>query len=140
MKYTLSGDPIALQRPRFRKDGATYDPQSYEKKRAALELKLQHRSKPLFTGPLELVITFFMKIPKSRQKSTKPFDYHHCKPDLSNLIKFVEDVANDILYADDALIASITSVKYYDSVPRTEFIILPLQKKESNEEENNSKS
>lgn len=130
MKYILSGDPRALTRPRFRKDGKTYDPQSVEKERARYELKFQHRSRPLLIGPLELIVTFFMPIPKTKARKVAPYDYHHIKPDLSNLIKFVEDVANDIIFTDDAIIASIQAVKYYAIAPRTEFILVPLERKE----------
>ena len=51
---------------------------------------------------------------------------HYSRPDLSNLIKFIEDVATGILYKDDCIIAELVSYKHYDTNPRTEFMITPL--------------
>lgn len=137
MKYILSGDPIALKRPRFRKNSGVYDPQKSEKERSQFELKMQHGARKFISGPLELIITFFMKIPESKKRTVKPYLYHPIKPDLSNLIKFVEDVATGILYEDDSIIASIQAVKYYALVPRTEFILVPLGQKETHAQETN---
>ena len=53
---------------------------------------------------------------------------HHFKPDLSNLIKFVEDLANGIIYKDDSQISCITACKVYSQYPRTEFTISSLSK------------
>jgi Holliday junction resolvase RusA-like endonuclease len=48
---------------------------------------------------------------------------HVSKPDLSNLLKFMEDLAVDIrILKDDCLIAETTCRKVYDDNPRTEFI------------------
>ncbi len=44
-------------------------------------------------------------------------------PDLSNLVKFVEDVATGILYDDDALVTLITATKVWSEASCTEFII-----------------
>lgn len=137
MKYILSGDPIPLARPRFRKNSGVYDPQLSLKQRSQLELKIQHGARPLLKGPLELIVTFFMKIPISKKRKIYPYNYHAIKPDLSNLIKFVEDVATGILYEDDSIIVSIQSVKYYAIVPRTEIILVPLAQKETHAQETN---
>lgn len=60
--------------------------------------------------------------------------YHTYKPDLSNLIKMVEDVSVDAgLITDDAIIASVFSVKLYGDEPRTSFIITNI-KSSKNEE------
>ena len=49
---------------------------------------------------------------------------HHKRPDLSNLIKYLEDAAQGILFADDATITTINARKIYDMNPRTEFYLL----------------
>lgn len=84
MKYILSGDPIALKRPRFRKNSGVYDPQKSEKERSQFELKMQHGARKFISGPLELIITFFMKIPESKKRTVKPYLYHPIKPALSS--------------------------------------------------------
>ena len=48
---------------------------------------------------------------------------HTAKPDLSNMIKFIEDVCKGIVYNDDEQIVQITAYKRYDLEPRTEFEI-----------------
>lgn len=124
MTYTLHGDPIALARARFG-NAKVYDSQKQHKLICGLELRRQHGDFPLFTGPLQLTITFYMGIPQKRKKLCGC--YHACRPDTSNLIKFIEDVAsNGILYKDDALIAVIQAQKVYSDEPRTEFTITAL--------------
>lgn len=73
-------------------------------------------------------VIFFMPIPTSRSKKkqlellNKP---HLFKPDLSNLIKFVEDCCNNIVFKDDCIITSINAQKVYSDTPRTEFYFSP---------------
>lgn len=122
MKYVLSGIPIPLKRPRFGQ-GHAYDSQKDEKSRAQYELMMQRRAY-YEKVPLKLAVTFFMKKPK-RPFKNRPIE-HYTKPDLSNLIKYVEDVCISILYHDDCLIACIDAKKIYDDEPRTEFTLEPL--------------
>jgi Holliday junction resolvase RusA-like endonuclease len=61
-----------------------------------------------------------MPIPKTRKKKNL---FHISRPDLSNMIKFYEDVAQGILFSDDSKIAKITATKVYDEMPRVEIII-----------------
>jgi Holliday junction resolvase RusA-like endonuclease len=123
----VAGPPQPLLRPRFNSRGAfhkAYDPQQQIKEEISFEIKQQYRL-PLLSGPLKLNVTFFMKIPKmSKVKSTAIIGQPHTKkPDLSNLIKFIEDVCTGIVYTDDALIHSISAKKIYDPIPRTEFYL-----------------
>lgn len=82
--------------------------------------KLMHvkwRKKPL-ENPLSIKLVFFMPIPASYSKKKKALalknETPYTKtPDLSNLIKNVEDVGNGILWLDDKQIYSITAEKRY---------------------------
>ena len=89
-------------------------------------MESQHDERPFYEGFLHLDIHFFLKIP-SRAK-TKTFDgrYHVYRPDLSNLIKFIEDIASKVLFRDDSMICSIVATKKYDKEPRTEFEVRSL--------------
>jgi len=87
-------------------------------------IKNQHKGDPLYKGPLHFHITFFMKIPKYLSK--KDLSWHLKKPDLSNMIKFYEDICSGILYADDKQIVQISAEKKYDNNERTEFTIKEL--------------
>lgn len=123
--YILKGDPIPLARARHAYTHV-YDSQKKEKLIGSIHIKKQHNQEPLFTGPLSLNITFYVPMPTSwsgKKKMELEETPVHVKPDLSNYIKFVEDIANGIIYTDDSLIASITSQKLYSYEPRTEFII-----------------
>lgn len=127
-QYVLSGTPVPLQRPRhgIKK---VYDPQKQIKYAAGLQLKMQHQHL-IFEGVLRLDIIFFMPIPSRlsrKQKETiKPYGHHTKKPDIDNLLKFVLDVGNGILYHDDAIFSEIHAKKMYSLCPRTEFTITRL--------------
>ena len=74
-------------------------------------------------------ITFFMRPSKkftALNKKTFINQYHTFIPDLSNMIKYVEDTAQGILYKNDSIISSITAKKVYDLNPRTEFTLKTL--------------
>lgn len=116
--YTIPGNPIALARARFNRDHV-YNPQRHLKVATGIYLASQHDDEPLFTGPIELTVVFYL--PSSRKNH--PGTHHHYRPDLSNLIKFIEDAATGIIYHDDCLISSIHALKLYDTEPRTELTV-----------------
>ena len=122
-KFEILGNPVPLARARTNK-GRFYDSQKQLKVHWRNELENQHQEEPFFCGPLFLEIIFFMPIPK-HSRDLRGF-HHHIRPDLSNLIKFIEDAAQGVLYEDDAIIASISAEKRYDNEPRTEFILTEL--------------
>lgn len=127
MKYVVKGNPIPLCRPRFNQGRRPWDSQREEKVRWGLNVGMQHGSAPLFDGPIHLDVTFYFPAPQSMVKRATEFQDifipHYYRPDLSNLIKFVEDAVTGILYRDDCLIVSIRAVKGYSVDPRTEFSI-----------------
>jgi Holliday junction resolvase RusA-like endonuclease len=141
MKYTLKGKPVPLKRPRFSSVSThkAYDPQTRLKEDSRIELRLQHGYTRLLTNPLRLNITFFMPIPSSiSKKKQKELDKtpHFKRPDLSNFIKYVEDVAQGIIFKDDSCITTINAKKVYSTNPRTEFTLV----EELNEREKNPQS
>lgn len=127
--YVIKGNPIPLARARHG-NRKTWDAQKQIKLVTALELEDQHSGRPLLVGPLFLDVCFFFEIPESysaRRRVTTIGCFHDFKPDLSNLIKFIEDIANGIIYKDDCSIASVTAKKVYDEEPRTELFIMELK-------------
>ena len=124
--YILLGDPIALQRTRL-SHNKVYDSQKNLKLVTGINLQRQHNSEPFFDGPLSLDVTFFMEIPKSRLRYVHSGAVHKFKPDLDNMIKYICDVCNKIVYNDDCTICKITATKVYDTKPRTEFTIEELK-------------
>lgn len=120
--YVVEGNPVPLKRPRF--SGVVYDPQKADKKSFGWQLKSQQGSTAILTGMLHMTVTFFMELPKkkSHREQLLKQGYHCYRPDLSNLIKFVEDVCVDAgIIEDDALIVEISSKKVYSEQSRTEF-------------------
>lgn len=126
--YVIIGDPIPLARPRM-SNTHVWDSQKHLKFSWGVQLNLQQGNFPLFEGPLHLDVTFYFDIGKVTQKKRESFKtrHHHYVPDLSNLIKYVEDCAIGIIYKDDCLIAQITSKKLYSDTARTEFTVIELE-------------
>lgn len=121
MKIVIPGNPIPLARPRFGKNGV-YDSQEELKEGTYWEMRslIGNRSFEI-TGPVELHIVFYMPFPGNNKHL-----YHTKKPDLSNMIKFYEDVATGLLYKDDKQIIKIVAEKKYDISPRTEITIIEV--------------
>lgn len=134
--YTIPEAPIPLARPRVTK-WTTYDPQKDIKATHRSILRSQRGLKyPSSDTSLSITITFFMPIPESLSKKKKHAlikQRHTKRPDIDNLIKYVFDVAQGILFKDDAAISTITAYKVYDTNPRTEFIIMEIQDEKKEE-------
>jgi Holliday junction resolvase RusA-like endonuclease len=123
----IPGTPIAKKRPRFfrRKNfvGA-YNPQETEEGKFLLLAKEQFNRAPL-EGPLRLSCGFYMPIPKSTSKKKRLAMMNDeirpdKKPDMSNLLKFVEDCLNEVVWRDDSQIVSFGKMdKFYSEEPRT---------------------
>jgi Holliday junction resolvase RusA-like endonuclease len=119
--YVIEGDPIPLARSRH-VNYHVYDSQKKQKLISGLSLRDQHGERDLYEGPIHMDVTFFMR----QAVKTPQSGLHFYKPDLSNLLKFVEDVCTKVIYYDDCLIASISAKKVYSTNPRTEFTIREL--------------
>ncbi len=138
MLYVIQGDPIPLSRARIGHGSRhMFDAQKDAKRIFAIHIQRQQEEELIDTGPIHLDVVFYMKMPKikTRNKPNKRFQYHFYKPDLSNLLKFIEDVSNKILFNDDCQIAFITARKVYHEQPRTEFRVIPLKGKYEQGEE-----
>lgn len=78
------------------------------------------KNKPL-TGKIHLSVSAFFPVPKSwpkNKQSTAEAEEKTSKPDMSNLIKNIEDCGNGILWVDDAQITKFFDCgKYYSKDP-----------------------
>ena len=126
----VEGNPCSQKRHRHAKRGRriiTYDPSSEDKKAFKAKVLEQIKGKPL-KKPLALSVCFFIKRPKKHYRTgkfshiLKKYSPMLCiqKPDIDNLIKFVLDACNDVLWEDDKLVYEIQSRKVYSENPRTE--------------------
>jgi len=75
---------------------------------------------PKADGPVRLEILFRFK------RSRKSNGYCTAKPDLSNLVKAIEDALNKIAYNDDAQISELIARKVYAETEETVVTITPL--------------
>ena len=125
---TIPGDPIPWQRAG--KSGARlYDKQKNEKILWGLNF-MKGFSQEALTGPLSVDITFHMRVFQSLDKKygqSIEGKTHYQVPDLSNLVKFLEDALNTVAWKDDALIAECHARKVWSYEPRTVITIVSLE-------------
>ncbi len=65
----------------------------------------------LFEGAIALHVDFYLQRPKSIKPAKRP--YMTTRPDLSKLIRGLEDALNEVIWKDDAQIVAITAGKLY---------------------------
>lgn len=125
--FIIPGNPIPLARHR-NWNGRIWDEQKQLKHSISLILGNQHNGIQ-FTGPLKIDITFYMPMPKSSAKRHNFLrgTYHFIKPDSDNMIKWICDVSNKLLYNDDCQVAYIIAKKIYADEGKTEFTITELK-------------
>lgn len=112
IELTLAGDPVTKLRARFARHKCkvrTYDSQTDEKNTVRWQLKSRVIDQSPLEGSLFLNLLFVFKRPKSRRNEI----YHSIKPDLDNLVKWVCDAGNNILWVDDKQIVKIDAIKIY---------------------------
>jgi Holliday junction resolvase RusA-like endonuclease len=109
--FSIPDSPIPLKRARASK-GRFYDSQYDVKQRLAAYVK-EHiepkLDKPL-EGALSVGISFYFAMPKSwsaKKKSAMNMKYHTQKPDLTNLVKMLEDALNGVIWQDDSQISEL---------------------------------
>lgn len=86
-------------------------------------------------GPVSLSVQFHQKVPPSwprlkRQRAIECEIWPTSRPDLSNLVKSIEDACNGILFEDDAQIVSLQVLKIYSHEPGVLIRCRPVAKEE----------
>lgn len=79
--------------------------------------------KPL-SGPIRLKVKFLFHRPKRLKDG--PEEYAPKRPDITNIIKAIEDGLNGVAFLDDAQVVSMTAEKYYHSSEDTEKTIIEI--------------
>jgi Holliday junction resolvase RusA-like endonuclease len=127
LTFSMSGAPRGQGRPRAtaaRGFASIYkDPKSrkYEQSVAAVARDVMAGRAP-FEGPLSVSLRFRMPIPKSYPKRTRAAMVAGeiaptTKPDLSNLMKAIEDGMNTVVFHDDSQIVRSFVSKIYAEQP-----------------------
>jgi Holliday junction resolvase RusA-like endonuclease len=120
--FSVEGDPVGKQRPRFTKTGRTYTPKKtsdYEATIKAQALSAMGPADPLET-PVAVYIYINHAIPTSYSKKRKEACLNRFerpkKPDLDNVAKAYLDAMNGIVYKDDVQVVSLHVTKRYDTI------------------------
>jgi Holliday junction resolvase RusA-like endonuclease len=122
----IKGNPVPQKRHKFAR-GFSYDPSSKDKKTTKLQIKSQYKNKSIHEGPVSIFINFYMQRPKNHYRTGKfnnmlkaNKELHHIKrPDIDNLLKFILDCMNGIVYKDDSQVFCCTAQKLYGEEPQT---------------------
>lgn len=107
--FVISGKPFAWKRPRFnRASGATFNDATQEAYFSTVASIAQRHTNGPIDGPVSLGIAVTFAMPKSwsnKKRAAMAGQLHTQKPDLSNLVKAIEDACNRVLFRDDAQVA-----------------------------------
>lgn len=155
MKIIIPGIPQAKMRHRLSNRGGfarMYDPQEKEKRKlkselaaALLKIKLDKNQEIAMEASnltnsefFFLDVCFYVPYPKSVAKGKRNamlwgLIRPNLKPDLDNLLKFLCDAANGILFADDCKIVESSQKEYFSDKPRTEIVIMAKKQMDVNE-------
>lgn len=133
LMFTVYGEPVAKGRARHARRGnhvITYTPEktkTYENEVAMMAKAAMGSTKPLF-GAVEVFIYLTYPIPQSYSKKRSEAclsgdEKHTKKPDLSNVIKSIEDGMNGIVYNDDSQIVEFHATKVFGEIPKAEILV-----------------
>jgi Holliday junction resolvase RusA-like endonuclease len=122
----LLGEPVAWARTRISRTGSLFTPQRQRNNAVALKLLAQQEmiGRTPLEGPVMLDVTAEFAIPKSfsrakREDAITRYIFPTKKPDLSNIVKQVEDALNGVAFRDDAQIVRYgTLQKVYSVQPK----------------------
>lgn len=136
VRVTIPGPPCAQGRPRITTIGGharAYDPAKSRswKGMAAVVFMAAMREQGVepFAGPVVLTVRAFWPCRGSRKRVPIPAMPKSTRPDLSNVVKAVEDSMGAV-WADDAQVAELHASKWYAAQgesPRVEVVVTPLE-------------
>lgn len=136
VKFTILGEPMGKERPRFRRVGnyvQTYTPaktKNYETKVRDSYYSSNMNTRHL-TGAIQAEIYGVFPIPvsvskKLRAKMESGEEPYTKKVDADNLAKIVLDALNGVAYEDDKQITKLSVTKVYGKEPRVEVTLKEL--------------
>ena len=135
LAFEIPGQPIGQGRPKFSTingHARAYDPEKSRNYKAYIRMLATQAMKDsgftIIEGPCSIEIFAFFEVPKSKSKKFREAALNGLerptkKPDLSNIIKGIEDALNGLVYKDDSSIVSLKIQKYYSEFPRVEIEI-----------------
>lgn len=105
----------------------SFDPRAKEKSKIKSQVMDQYKASP-YPGPVVVSYEFELPIPKgtSKVKRKKMIDCeidHIKRPDLSNLVKLLEDCLKGIVFTDDSQVRAFKVSKVYSENPCSTVLI-----------------
>jgi Holliday junction resolvase RusA-like endonuclease len=136
INFWIPGDPVPKARARVTMRGGkprAYTPiqtKKYEELAGGIAAQIMGSAEPLKT-PVRLLIEFGIGIPRSwsqkrRDAAIAGLYVPTVKPDLTNLVKSIEDGMNGIVYRDDSQIVYMVVAKYYASTPGAKVCVIEM--------------
>jgi len=131
LRLVIKGSPKSQKRHRHTKKGFTYDPSASDKRDFLALIHSKAPKQPL-KGGIQLIVKFAMPYPKKWYRTGKfagelkpsaPFIYTN-KPDIDNMLKFIMDSGNGVLWHDDSQIWKAVVEKVYSESPETEIWVV----------------
>ena len=136
-KAVVLGEPIAQGRPRFSRQGGfvkAYDPPRSRDYKQYIKLVAREDAPEVpVTGAVQLSLKIYRAIPKSMSKCKREAAIAGrlrptTKPDVSNILKGVEDALKGLWYADDSQMVGYGVLgKWYAERPRIEIAMQVLE-------------
>jgi len=127
--FSVEGDPVGKQRPRFTKTGHAYTPKKTSDYEGMIADKAMVAMGP--TTPLETPVAVYIyanyKVPASYSKQRRS----DClagieRPkvnDIDNVCKCVLDAMNNIVYLDDKQVVSLHATKRFDTIASVHVLV-----------------
>lgn len=134
VKFTILGEPMGKERPKFRRVGnyvRTYTPAKTVKYEA--HVVNSYSADRYLQGPVRAEIIAFYKIPESASKKSKQAmldgtEWCLKKPDCDNIAKCILDALNNVAYDDDKQVVELYVEKHWSNDPRVEVTLVELTK------------
>lgn len=124
IRLEIFGEPVAQGRPRaFRRGNfiGMYDPKKSSTWKDSVRMQAIAKKTEMLSGAIYMETTFYLTRPKSLPKKVV---YHVKKPDVSNLVKAIEDALKGICYHDDSQIVRSVITKEYTTINPGVVIVL----------------
>lgn len=109
----IFGEPVAQGRPKAFRSGnhiGMYDPKKSSTWKDSVRMQAIAKKTEMLSGAIYMETTFYLTRPKSLPKKVV---YHVKKPDVSNLVKAIEDALEGICYHNDSQIVKSVIQKEY---------------------------
>ena len=127
VSLTIPGPPVGKQRARVCRSGHAFTPAKTVNYEALVKQTFAAKYPDFIpmSGPVRMTLSIWlMESKETQRKLRKGINvYPTIKPDISNVLKIIEDALNGLAYVDDKQIVWVEVVKAYSEKPRVEVIV-----------------